>query len=113
MENIDFVPCEYDGEKNTPWLVPETESVGSTVIPVFQKPVTDRLLNNKVYLPQWDSMQVTKVAQRILDEDGKLVGTYSDNSMLNTLIYDVEFHDGATKPYAANIIAENIHNSVD
>ena len=33
--------------------------------------------------------------------------------MLNTLIYDVEFPDGATKPCAANMIAENIHNSVD
>ena len=58
-------------------------------------------------------MQVAKVALRILDEDVKLVGTYSENPMLNTLIYDVEFPDGATKPYAANMIAENIHNSVD
>ena len=33
--------------------------------------------------------------------------------MLNTLMYDVDFPDGATKPYAANIIADNIHNSVD
>ena len=28
-------------------------------------------------------------------------------------MYDVEFPDGATKPYAANIISENIHNYVD
>ena len=57
-------------------------------------------------------MQVAKFSRRILDEYGKLVGTYSVNPRLNTLIYDVEFLDGATKPYAANIIAENIHNSV-
>ena len=57
-------------------------------------------------------MQVAKVALRILDEDVKLVGTYSDNPMLNTLIYDMEFPDGSTKPYAANIIAENIHKYV-
>ena len=33
--------------------------------------------------------------------------------MLNTFMYDVEFPDGATKPYTANMIADNIHNSVD
>ena len=33
--------------------------------------------------------------------------------MLNTLMYDVEFPDGATKHYSDNMTAENIHNSVD
>ena len=58
-------------------------------------------------------MQVAKVARRILYEYVKLVGTYSYNPVLNTLMYDVEFPDGATKPYATNMIAENIHNYVD
>ena len=58
-------------------------------------------------------MQVSKVARRIPDEYGNLVGTYSENPMLNTLMYDVEFPDGTTKPYAANMIAEKIHNAVD
>ena len=40
------------------------------------------------------------------------IRTYSDNPMLNTLMYDVEFPDGATNPYTANIISENIHNFV-
>ena len=66
-----------------------------------------------MYLPQGESMQVSKFSQIILGEDGKLVGTYPENTMLNTLMYDVEFPDGATKPYAANIIADNIHNSMD
>ena len=58
-------------------------------------------------------MKVAKVARRILDEDENIVGTYSENPMLNTLMYDVELLYGATKPYYANMIAENIHNSVD
>ena len=58
-------------------------------------------------------MQVAKVARRILDEDGKLVGTYSDNPTLNTLMYDVDLPDGAAKPYSANMIAENIYKYVD
>ena len=113
MEDIDFVPYEDDGEKNTPRSIPETEAVDSTGFPVLQQPVTDRLLNNQVYITQGESMKVAKVAQTILYEDGKLVGTYYDNPMLNTLMYEAEFPDGATKPYAANMIAENIHNSVD
>ena len=112
MEDLEFPPYEDDGEKNTPQLIPNTESVYYTGLPVLQQPVTDMLLNNQVYLPQGESMQVAKVVRRILDEYGKLVGTYSDNPMLNTLMYDVEFPDGATKPYAANIISENIHNFV-
>ena len=113
MEDLDFIPYEDDGEKNTPRLIPETEAVYSTGLPVLQQPVTDRLLHNQVYLPQGESMQVTKVSRIILYEDGKLVGTYSDNPMINTHMYDVEFLDSATKPYAANMISENIHNSVE
>ena len=105
IEDLDFVPYEDDGEKNTPQLFPENEAVDYTGIPVLQQPVTERILNNQVYLPQGESMQVVKVDRRILDEYGKLVGTYSDNNMINTLMYDVEFPDGATKPYADNMIA--------
>ena len=57
-------------------------------------------------------MQVIKVARRILDAYGKLAGNYSENPMLNTLMYDVDLPDSSTKPYAANMIAEKIHNSV-
>ena len=113
MEDLDFVPYEDDGEKNIPRLIPETEAVDYTNLPVLQKPFTDRLLNNKVYIPQGDSMQVSKVSRRIIDEYGKIVGTYSDNPMLYTLMYDVELPDGATKPYAANMIVSIIHKFVD
>ena len=33
--------------------------------------------------------------------------------MLNTILYDVQFLDGAIKPYSANLIAENILTQVD
>ena len=62
MEDLDFPPYEDDGEKNTPRLIPETEAVDSTGLPVLQQPVTDRLLNNQVYLHQGESIQVAKVA---------------------------------------------------
>ena len=113
MEDLDFFPYEDDGEKNTPRLIPDTESVDSTGLPVLQQPVTDILPNDQLYLSQGESIQVAKVSWRVLDEYGKLVGTYSDNLMLNTLMYDVEFPDGATKPYASNMVADNINNYVN
>ena len=56
IEDLDFFPYEDDGDKNTPRLITETEAVDSTGLPFFQKPVTDRLLNNQVCLPQGYSM---------------------------------------------------------
>ena len=36
MEDIDFVPYEDDGKKNTHRLIPDTEAVYSTGLPVLQ-----------------------------------------------------------------------------
>ena len=58
-------------------------------------------------------MQVDKVSRKILDENGIIVVNYSDNPMLNTLMYDVDLPDGAINPYDANMIPENIHSAVN
>ena len=50
---------------------------------------------------------------RSLNEEGRHVGQYDDSPILNTAIYDVEFPEGRTKEYGANIIAENILNQVN
>jgi hypothetical protein len=42
-----------------------------------------------------------------------VIGTFNDNLILNTIVYEVEFPDGAVKEYAANVIAENILQQVD
>ena len=40
--------------------------------------------------------------------DCEIVGIFDNNSVLNTLVNDVEFLDGAVKQYSANVIAMNI-----
>ena len=45
--------------------------------------------------------------------DGKLIGSFNENPILNTLVYEVEFPDGAMKSYSVNTIAENILQQVD
>ena len=47
-----------------------------------------------------------------MDENVEVIGDHNKNPILNTILYDVEFPDGAIKPYAANTIAENILASV-
>ena len=42
-----------------------------------------------------------------------MIGDWNEEPILNTALYDVEFPDGAVKPYGANVIAENILNTVD
>ena len=54
-----------------------------------------------------------KSQKRLEEADGKAIGTYDDNPMLNTMVYEIEFPDGQVKEYSANIIAENMLTQVD
>ena len=38
---------------------------------------------------------------------------YDSNPLLNSIVYDIEFLDGAIKQYSANIIAQNMFSQVD
>ena len=58
-------------------------------------------------------MQTGKVIGRSLNHEGAIDGSYDDNPMLNSLLYDVEFPDGQVKEYSANLIAENMLTRVD
>ena len=56
---------------------------------------------------------MAKVVRQAIDPDGRLVGTFDENPVLNSMLYNVEFPDGVTKQYVANIIAENVLYQVD
>ncbi|KAL7538844.1 hypothetical protein ACHAXR_009411 [Thalassiosira sp. AJA248-18] len=108
----DDLVAYYDDEE-TPAALPEADLVDATGKPINQQSVSDLLINAEVLLPQGEDMQMAKVVRRAVDEDGKLIGTFNDNPVLNSMIYDLEFPDGAIKQYAANVIAENILMQVD
>ena len=48
-----------------------------------------------------------------MDENGQAIGAHSDNLLLSTLVYDVEFTDYDVKKYAANLIVENLLSQVN
>ena len=79
----------------------------------MQQSVNEKIIQLELSLPHGEGLQVAKVVRRYLDENGKMVCSYSDNPIFNSLLYEVEFPDGTTKPYAANIIAQHIHDLVD
>ena len=109
----DYVPYA-DGELD-PVLVHEVDEdpVDADGTAVFEKPITDHWLNAELRLPQGENVKSAKVIGRSKDADGNVIGTYDNNPLLNTMLYDVEFPDGEIREYAANVIAENMYAQVD
>jgi hypothetical protein len=71
------------------------------------------LINAEILLQQGDRLQLGKVNRRSVDDSGNIIGTYSENPIMNSIVYEVEFPDGELKEYAANILAENMLSQVD
>jgi hypothetical protein len=64
-------------------------------------------------LPKGDVLLPAKVIARKRDADRNPFGIASTNPILDTQIYEVQFPDGHTESYAANIIVENMYAQVD
>ena len=75
--------------------------------------LTDVLINAEVLLDVGDSAALAQVVCWAVDSDGKVIGKWDSNPILNTLVYECEFNDGTIKEYAANIIASNIYEEGD
>lgn len=68
-----------DGDLDIPPLTPEDQ---------------DLLIHSEVHLPQGEKIRAGKVIRRSCDENGAITGSYNENPILNTLVYDVEFPVG-------------------
>jgi hypothetical protein len=73
----------------------------------------DEYLTAEVLLPNMGTMTKAKVTGRKRDADGNPVGRRNANPILDSREYEVEFPDGATDVFTANIIAENLYSQVD
>ena len=80
---------------------------------LFQQSVTGTLIQSEVLLPHGEELLATKIIRCTLDENGKVLGKHSSNPILNTLMYGVELPYGTIRPYAENVIANNIYAQVD
>ena len=84
-------------------VVPPADAVDATGRPINQQSVVDLLINVEVLMDQDKIKQLAKVIRRSIDPSGEVIGELDGS--LKTLVYDVEFPDGAIKQYAANVIA--------
>jgi hypothetical protein len=73
----------------------------------------DEYLNVEVMLPHGGEVLKAKVKSRKRDADGREMGTRAQNPILDTREYEVEFQDGSTDTFTANVVAENLYSQVD
>ena len=79
----------------------------------FTPEAYDEYLTAEVLLPNMGEMTKAKVVGRKRDADGNPIGLRHANPLLDTRQYEVEFADGATDVFTANLIAENLYSQVD
>jgi hypothetical protein len=71
------------------------------------------MISAEILLPHGDDMQLGKVIGRASGDHRSTMGSYDDNPVLNSMIYDLEFPDGNIMEYAANMLAENMLSQLD
>jgi hypothetical protein len=103
----------YEDDHETKFHVSDANLKDAAGKPFENKLLADTLINTEVLLPNKDSQAITRVVQQATDENGRLIGTFNENHLLNTLLYEGEFDDGTTRECAAYSIASNIFTELD
>jgi hypothetical protein len=73
----------------------------------------DKYISASVLLPRGEDVVRAKVVGGMHGRDGNSLGMRHSNPILDTREYQVEFPDGSTAAYAANVIAENLYSQVE
>ena len=109
LDDQDVEPQERDSDGN-PLYQPEHDVLNDA--PFVEE--SDKLLGAKIQLPHHsgEALEAT-VRNRKRTHDGLLVGTSSDNPLMDTRVYEVEFNDGTYTEYAANVLLENLYQQID
>ncbi len=89
---------------------PETEK---PEVSEYTPEMYDALITAEVLLPKDDVLVPATVIGHKRDAAGNPIGTANSNPILDSRVYQVQFHDGDVEDYAANLIAENIYSQVD
>jgi hypothetical protein len=103
----------YGDDEGDLFLMPEADFVVAAGKPMLQQSFMDILINIDVFLSKGKGDVLTKVMQRSVDLNGKVIVELNKNPLLNTILYKCKFEDGTTKAYTANLIASNIFQELD
>jgi len=106
-----YDPYKDDGPQHpdkTKKAMPELEAADE-----IQHEAYDRYITARVCVPKGGELSYGTVMNRKRKIDGGRQGPSNANPILDTSVYEVEFDDGSTEAYSANIIAEHIYSQVD
>ncbi len=114
----DWVKPDWDSKPYVEDATPEHEPFETDLIDAAGKPIlmhslTDVLINSEVLLSKNYSTALAQVIRQAVDSNGKVIGEWDSNPILNTLVYECEFNDGTIKEYLADVIASNIYEEGD
>ena len=79
----------------------ETKNLNLENLAVF-----DNFIEARVRLPRGDEFITGTVRRRKQNSDGNLIGNHSQNPLLDSRAYEIEFQDSHVAEYAVNLLAE-------
>lgn len=92
------------------------EPTAEEVDPLDLEPTPDAFdtyIGAQLLVPRDGERVNARVTKRMRNNNGVPIGTRHDNPMLDSREYEVEFDDGSTQEYFANVIAENLYSQID
>jgi hypothetical protein len=108
-------PFEDAADLNNLDIVPMEPIDANTIPDEHRSPEAfDEYISASILLPQGgEQKKATVMRRRINPETGFPVGVHNSNPILDTREYEVQFPDGSTDTFTANLIAENLYAQVD
>ena len=108
---IEDITPDPDFVEDDPLLGDESVNDDNTPTPTPES--GDQYLMSKLLFPRGNDMVRGKVISRKRDANGDPIGRAHDNPMLDTRVYNVEFHDGDIAELTANAIATSMYSQCD
>jgi hypothetical protein len=99
----------YEDDEVSPAKIPDIDDVKDE----DDNDTYDQYVGAHVRVPIGDEIRTGRVVRRKCELDGTVRGRANANSMLDTRTYEIEFPDGRSDQYTANVIAENIYAQCD
>jgi hypothetical protein len=103
-----FYDC-YEDDEVSPSKIPDIDDIKKE----HDVDTYDQYVGAHVRVPIGDDIRSGKVVRRKRELDGTVRGRANDNSMLDTRTYEIEFPDGRSDEYTANVIADNMYAQCD
>jgi hypothetical protein len=98
----------YEDERNPSESMPNADDAREETPDSY-----DQYVGASVNVPIGDELRACKVTGRKRELDGTVAGTANSNPMMDTREYVVEFPDGRSDEYTANVIAQNMYAQCD